>query len=55
MENLSQDAHLFFKAFACVDGTDRFNNGIARLILSYLGGEGMREKLIGVPLDPTSR
>jgi hypothetical protein len=39
---------------ACVDGAgpDRLGYGIARWILSFAVGEGMRAKLMGVPLDP---
>jgi hypothetical protein len=49
MKNLSNSARNFFFAFACVDGCDRLGNGIARLILSFAVGEGMRAKLL---LDP---
>jgi hypothetical protein len=52
LSHLSKDANCFFKAFACADGTDGLGNGIARLILSYIGGENMRARLTGVPLDP---
>jgi hypothetical protein len=45
---LSKDTKCFFKVFACVDGTDGLGNGIARIILTYIGGENMREKLMGV-------
>jgi ankyrin repeat protein len=51
--HLSEEAKCFFKAFACADGTDRFGNGIARLMLTFIGGENMREKLTREPfLDP---
>jgi hypothetical protein len=52
LSHLSKDMKCFFKAFACADGTDGLGNGIARIILTYIGGESMREKLTGVPLDP---
>jgi ankyrin repeat protein len=52
LSHLSKDAKCFFKVFACVDGTDGLGNGIARILLTYIGGENMREKLTGVPLDP---
>jgi hypothetical protein len=52
LKDLSKDAKCFFKAFACVDGCDRLGNGIARILLAFAAGENMREKLMGVPLDP---
>jgi ankyrin repeat protein len=53
LNHLSKDAKCFFKVFACVDGTDRLGNGIARILLAYIGGENMREKLTREPfLDP---
>jgi hypothetical protein len=53
LSHLSKDANCFFKVFACVDGTEvGLGNGIARIILTYIGGENMRERLTGVPLDP---
>jgi ankyrin repeat protein len=52
LRHLSNEASCFFKVFACVDGCDRLGNGIARLMLAFLGGENMRAKLTGVPLDP---
>jgi ankyrin repeat protein len=51
LNDLSNEAKCFFKAFACADGTDRLGNGIARLILSFAAGdENMRAKLTGKPL-----
>jgi hypothetical protein len=52
LNHLSKKANCFFKVFACVDGTDGLGNGIARLMLAFVGGEGRRAKLTGVPLDP---
>jgi hypothetical protein len=37
LDTLSNNAQLFFLAFTHVDGTDGIANGIARIILSYLG------------------
>jgi hypothetical protein len=52
LSHLSEEAKCFFKAFACVDGTDGLGDGIARLMLAFIGGENTRERLKGVPLDP---
>jgi hypothetical protein len=37
LNTFSNDAQLFYLAFAFVDGTDGIANGIARIILSYVG------------------
>jgi hypothetical protein len=37
LDTFSPDAQLFYLAFNFVDGTDGIANGIARIILSYLG------------------
>jgi hypothetical protein len=37
LDTFSHDSRLFYLAFAFVDGTDGIANGIARIILSYLG------------------
>jgi hypothetical protein len=37
LDTFSPDAQFFFLAFNFVDGTDGIANGIARIILSYLG------------------
>jgi hypothetical protein len=52
LKDLSIEANCFFKVFACVDDTDRLGNGIDRILLVFIGGERMREKLMGFPLDP---
>jgi hypothetical protein len=52
LSHLSIEANCFLEVFACADGTDRLENGIARLMLAFLGEEGMREKLMKAPLDP---
>jgi hypothetical protein len=52
LSHLSKDAKCFFRVFTCVDGTDGLGNGIARWILTFIGGENTRERLKGVPLDP---
>jgi ankyrin repeat protein len=52
LNHLSKEARNFYKVFTCVDGTDRLGNGIARLMLTFIGGENTRERLKGVPLDP---
>jgi hypothetical protein len=52
LTHLSKDAKCFFKVFCLIDGTDGLGNGIARILLAYIGGENMRERLTGVLLDP---
>jgi hypothetical protein len=53
LSHLSKETRGFFKVFACADGTEvGLGNGIARLMIAFIGGENMREKLKGVPLDP---
>jgi hypothetical protein len=55
LSHLSKDAKCFFRAFTCVDGTDGLGNGIARFILTFIGGENTRERLKGVYLHPIKR
>jgi hypothetical protein len=52
LTHLTEDAKCFFRVFCLVDGTDGLGNGIARILLTYIGGENMRKRLKGVPLDP---